>query len=230
MDPNASFEVASRTDRGVSAVGNALSLSSDLPGPALLRALNGASPRIFVTAARPVSPTFRVRRAVAREYRYFGTAPFARPDRVADAAALFQGPVDVRSFGRAVPVTEPAWRTVGSVRVVAEEAGPVIIVRAPSFVWGMVRKVVASLREVDAGRLPLARLHQAITGRARLTVPIAEPEPLVLWDVDFAQDWSFHWAGPNRRQGGWWLQARRESAARNRVLAVLPPSGRPTAG
>ena len=65
---SAKIGVASRTDRGVSAVGNALTLTSAFPPTALLRALNGIEPDIFFTAATAVPESFRVRSAVRRVY------------------------------------------------------------------------------------------------------------------------------------------------------------------
>jgi len=73
-------------------------------------------------------------------------------------------------------------------------------VRAPSFVWGMVRKIIGALREYDAGRLTLARLEAALKGDVRLTLPTVDPEGLVLWDVEYPLPWTLSWTGPNRHQ------------------------------
>ena len=221
IDTGSRVEVASRTDQGVSAVGNALSLRSPLAGPALLRALNGASPRIFFTAATSVPDDFRVRRALSREYRYFVPRAPARPDRFDDAARLFVGSLDVRSFGRSLPASEPVRRTVEFVRYEPTETGGVLVVKAPSFVWGMVRKIVGALREVDSGRVTISRLARALAGEERLTLPIAEAEPLVLWDVEYGLPWQHRWAGPNRHQARWWADARGAAETRRRVLESL---------
>ena len=219
--PGSAVAVASRTDRGVSAVGNALSLSSSLSGASLLRALNGASPRVFFTAATSVPDDFRVRRASSREYRYFFARAPARPDRLDDAARLFVGSVDVRSFGRALPASEPVRRTVEFVRYEPAEPGGVLVVKAPSFVWGMVRKIVGALREIDADRLSLSRLARALAGEERLTLPMAEAEPLVLWNVEYGLPWQYRWNGPNRHQARWWAIARSQVETRRRVLDGL---------
>lgn len=220
-DAGSAVEVASRTDRGVSALGNALTLRSPLAGPALLRALNGASPQIFFSAATSVPDAFRVRRAVSREYRYFFPHALSQPDRLDQAARLFAGSVDVRSFGRALPASEPVRRPVEFVRYEPAETGGVLVVRAPSFVWGMVRKIVGALREIDAGRVTIARLARAIAGEERLTLPIAEAEPLVLWNVEYGLPWQFRWNGPNRHQHRWWADARSRAETRQRLLELL---------
>jgi tRNA pseudouridine38-40 synthase len=202
------LEVASRTDRGVSARANALALDCDLSGPNLLRALNGISPELLFSAASPVAPEFKVRGATRRVYRYFERVPDGGISRWERAARLFAGEIDVRSFGRRIPAKDPCWRRVESVSIRPADRGIAIEVRAPSFVWGMVRKIVAALREHGSGRLTLERLEAATLGRERLTLPMAEPEGLVLWEVEYPFGWAFRWTGPNRHQ------ARRARAAR----------------
>jgi len=201
-DPaSAHLEVASRTDRGVSARANVLAIRSVLPEVALLHRLNAIAPELFFTAVAPASPAFRVRRALRRTYRYFEPGPLSGGAGLDRATRIFEGLVDVRSFGRALPSREPVYRTVESLNVTAVGGGRRIEVRAPSFVWGMVRKIVGALREVEAGRLTLSQLEAAIAGRERLTLPMAEPEGLVLWDVEYdGLDWPTKWPGANRHQ------------------------------
>jgi tRNA pseudouridine38-40 synthase len=215
------LEVASRTDRGVSARANALALRAPTTGTELLRRLNGIDPDLVFTAAAPIPEEFRVRRATRRVYRYYDGGPC--PDAASrDAAArLFVGTVDVRSFGRSIASDAPAWRTVESVVVVPEGEASRIEVRAPSFVWGMVRKIVGALREVDAGRLTLPRLRAALAGTARLTLPMAEPEPLVLWEVEYDRPWTVRWPGPTRAQRAAARTHRHATWARARVLEAL---------
>jgi len=217
----AHLEVASRTDRGVSAVGNAVALTSEVGGNVLLRALNGIAPDIAFTAARVVTESFRVRAATRRVYRYF--EPSGRHDFGAwpEVARRFSGTIDVRSFGRAVSSAAPLWRTIESVTVTSVAGGVVIEIRAPSFVWGMVRKIVAALREVEEGRLPPERLDAALKGEVRLTLPMAEPERLVLWEVEYPDPWEYFWKGPNRHQAAWERGARDGLWSRERFLDSL---------
>jgi tRNA pseudouridine38-40 synthase len=219
----ARLEVASRTDRGVSARGNVLTLECSLPGTALLRALNGIAPDMFFTAAAEVPPEFRVRKATRRTYRYFDVRPVGSALLRQQAVRLFAGPVDVRSFGRDLQRAEPVWRTLDGVEAVPDEKASRIELRAPSFVWGMVRKIVSALREVDEGRLSLARLKAAIDGRVRLSLPLAEPEPLVLWDVEYHLPWTVTWGGPNARQTRYADERRRSLTSRGLVLDSLDP-------
>jgi len=215
------LEVASRTDRGVSARSNALSLRSQLPALSVLRRLNGISPELFFTAITPIPPEFRIRGALRRVYRYFEPGPIVDPVRWTAAAASFHGSVDARSFGRGLPVGTPHWRTVESVEVTPWEAGLMVEVRAPSFVWGMVRKIVGALREHDRGRLPIEDLRAAVQGRKRCTLPMAEPEGLVLWDVEYRIRWELEWSGPNRHQLAFAAAANNALRVRSAVLGAI---------
>ena len=217
----AELEVASRTDRGVSAVGNVLAVTSPRTGPVLLRSLNGISEDLFFTAATPAPDGLRVRAATRRVYRYFEPAGDWDLDRWRATARLFSGEIDVRSLGRGLAPDVPARRLVDHVRV--DHVGPIfsIEIQARSFVWGMVRKIVAALREVDRGRLSPARLAAAIAGRERLTLPLAEPGPLVLWEVQYGISWQFVWNGPTRHQARARAAAEQAFVARGEVLRAL---------
>jgi tRNA pseudouridine38-40 synthase len=217
----AHLEVASRTDRGVSARANALAVFSERPGEALLRGLNGTAPDIFCTAATPIPEEFRLRAALRRVYRYYEPAPPSAVARWQRLSRLFRGAVDVRSFGRGLPGDRPVIRTVESVEVHEAPGGLVVELRAPSFVWGMVRKIVGALRECDRGRLPESRLRAAIEGRERLTLPLAEAERLVLWDVEYPVAWTVRWSGPNRHQSARDVQVQDGLWARAEVLQAL---------
>jgi tRNA pseudouridine38-40 synthase len=224
----AELAVASRTDRGVSARGNALTLSSSLPATGLLRTLNGIAPDIFFTAISEVPVGFSARAATDRRYRYYEPADGHRPEVWQEAATRFRGEVDVRSFGRDLPADHPALRTINAVRV--RRSGTrwlVVDLRAPSFVWGMVRKIIAALRKVDDGTLPLRRLEAALRGEHRLTLPLAEPEGLVLWEVTYPIRWSREWGGPNRTQTRYLGELVRRARLRETVARdlSLPPNG-----
>ncbi len=210
-----------------------MTLTSELHGAPLLRALNGISPEVFFSAAASVPAAFRVRSAARRIYRYY--EPRVDGDRAlwVESARLFHGPVDVRSFGRDIPAGSPCWRDVEEVRVGPRGGGLVVEVRAPSFVWGMVRKIVGGMREVAGGRIPLSRLEAAVLGRERLTLPLAEPEGLVLWDVEYPSiRWRARWSGPNRHQAAYLRRTHEGLARTGAVLASLyrPAGGPPRRG
>jgi len=215
------LEVASRTDRGVSARGNALTLESDLAPGALLRAMNGLAPEIFFTAIARVDESFPVRHAVRRVYRYFEPPGDHDAHRWERVAQLMVGEIDVRSFGRGIPSEHPMIRTVQSIRVASLESGLVVEVTGPSFVWNQVRKMVGALRAVESGKLAPDRLRAAARGERRISLPLAEPDRLVLWDVEFPVEWELRWSGPNRRQRKHWEESLAAMWSRSKILSAF---------
>jgi tRNA pseudouridine(38-40) synthase len=215
------LDVASRTDRGVSARGNALALYSTLSGRGLLGALNGVAPEIFFSAAREVDGSFRPRAARSRTYHYLESDPVGPIEAYRRAASLAVGDLDVRSFGRGLPADRPVVRTVRRFDVVADGAGLRLEIEGPSFVWGMVRKLVAATRSVAAGELGAKEFREALSGGRRLTVALAEPEPLVLWDVEYGQPWAVTADAFRARKSAYFARERRAAVSRVTLLDRL---------
>jgi tRNA pseudouridine38-40 synthase len=216
------LEVASRTDRGVSARGNAFTVESRLSGTAMLRALNSIAPEVRFTAATLVGPEFRVRTPLEREYRYFLPRESAGLEHWRPLLHHFTDrPIDVRSFARGVPADEPCWRILSEVALVPGTDGPFLKVRAPGFLWGMVRKIVAALELVGSGEVGEAELVRALAGRLRLAVPLAPPEPLVLWEVRYDRPWELVRTPFTRAQRRWLADERARTETRQILLPAL---------
>jgi tRNA U38,U39,U40 pseudouridine synthase TruA len=142
------------------------------------------------TAARAVPESFRPRAAAYRVYHYHEVVPRGPLATYRAVARLAEREVDVRSFGRGIPSDRPLRREITRSRVVRDAIGYRFEFQAPSFVWGMVRKLVATVRSVVAGQLPRSAFEDALAGRRRLTLPMAEPAPLVLWEVRYPGRWT----------------------------------------
>lgn len=207
----------------MSARANALALESGLAADSLLRALNGLSPDIFFTAAHAIDPSFSPRHASYRWYRYIEPAGVHDLARWKELIARFVGPVDARTFGRGVPASAAVSRTLTHASVGREGPWFVIDLKAPSFVWGMVRKIVASVRAVENGKVSESALDEAIAGRRRLTLPLAEPERLILWKVGYP--FRFEAALPRYsvRQLRYWDGQLEAATVRSAVLERLRP-------
>src|SRR2546426_1669515 len=99
-DPEtARFQSASRTDRGVSALGNAVAFDTGLRPDAAVRAFNAKSRGVWAWAAAVVPEEFSARRARERWYRYL--LPADHDAEVLDTALrIFEGEHDFRNFTR----------------------------------------------------------------------------------------------------------------------------------
>jgi tRNA pseudouridine(38-40) synthase len=164
-------------------------IPSTLPGPALLRLLNGLAPDIYFSRAHAVTGEFNPRRAESRTYLYLASVHDHDPTVWQRLAARFVRPVDARTFGRGVPLDRPTWRTITEAQVRVEGEWIVLELTAPAFVWGMVRKIVAAIASVEAGDLAVEDLDAAVRGERRLTLPLADPLGLILWEVRYPFSW-----------------------------------------
>jgi len=175
------FQSASRTDRGVSALGNVVAFDAVLPGPAVVRAFNAKARGVWAWAAAEVPPEFNARHARARWYRY-ALPPGHDPERLAAVLALFIGEHDFRNF------TRDRTRTVARIDVATatrEADETALDFRAPSFRWNLVRRVVAAALQVESGACDSKQIELALDGSIRRDFGLAPPEPLTLMDVEY---------------------------------------------
>lgn len=91
----------------------------------------------------------------------------------------------------------------------------------------MVRKMVGSLRQYDTGHLTGDVLRDAIAGRTRITLPMAEPESLVLWDVDAGLRWTYRPPIPAPRQARYFDASIERARIRGTLLRALRADAAP---
>ena len=180
-DPGkAFFRSASRTDRGVSAIGNVIAFDAALRPEAVLGAFNDKARDVWAWAFAAVPDSFHPRHAEERWYRYHLLDPPAT-ERLREAAKLFEGEHDFRWFTSDPPAGPFSLRAVD----VNEAAGGTIIdVRAGSFRRGMVRRIVAAMLTHAEGEVTLEEIEDALRG-TRHDFGLAPAEPLVLMDVRY---------------------------------------------
>ncbi len=173
------FQSASRTDAGVSALGNVVAFDAPLAPPACVRAFNGKARGVWAWAAAAVPEDFSARRARERWYRY-ALLPDHDPEAIDAALLVFVGEHDFRNF------TRDRARTVARIDVATAglEGGEVVLdFRAPSFRWNLVRRIVAAALQVESGRATLEAIERGLAGRGRADLGLAPPEPHTRMDV-----------------------------------------------
>ena len=172
---------AGRTDTGVHASGQVIAFTygGAVPGTRLGRAVNALlPPDVAIRDLRRVPDGFHPRYAARyREYRYTVWNGPRSPLRerhalgvrapldiaaMASAGSVFIGRHDFSAFGGG---DRPPVRTVHMVRVRKEGRLVTIDVQADSFLRGQVRRMVAGLLEVGAGKIDEAALRTALAGR-----------------------------------------------------------------
>lgn len=178
-DPHESFfRSASRTDRGVSAVGNVIAFNTNLAPEAVVGAFNDRSRDVWAWAAAAVPASFHPRHALQRWYRYHILDDLPLP-ALRRAGSLFVGEHDFRSF-----TSDPLKTALTIDEISVTRSAPVILfdIRARTFRRSMVRRIVAATIRHANGESSEAEL-QAALGGSRQDFGIVRPEPLFLMDV-----------------------------------------------
>jgi tRNA pseudouridine38-40 synthase len=192
---------ASRTDAGVSALGQVANFIIDSPIPAenFVKAINHRLPRdIVVTEAVEVDRNFDASgSAKSKLYRYtIFTGKnrnvlrtrncWHRPgslnvEAMNTAAAILVGTHDFKSFAAAADKRDSSIRTVTQCKVTQEEKWIYIDIEADRFLYNMVRNIVGTLVEIGRGRWKLEKITEILEAKDRTTAgPTAPAEGLCL--------------------------------------------------
>ncbi|MFB3852747.1 MAG: tRNA pseudouridine(38-40) synthase TruA [Vicinamibacterales bacterium] len=184
---------AGRTDAGVHALAQVahLDLFTTARPEDLLRQLNGALPRdIVICAVERVPRRFHARHdALSRSYLYqiarrrtaFGkqfvwlVREWLDVERMREAAALFAGRHDFRSFGDAGADGGSTVVVLDRVEIAEEDALILVRVEGSHFIWKMVRRMVGVLVEVGAGRLEPESVASFLSGRSPVPSQVTAP-------------------------------------------------------
>jgi tRNA pseudouridine38-40 synthase len=178
----ARFRSASRTDRGVSALGNVVAFCTDFQQRGLLRAMNSASELVYFYGIAAVPMSFSPRRASRRWYRYFLPYEDQDMEAVQDCAALFIGTHDFRRFCKGDE--RSPLKKVDQVEVFRVGETIVIDIKAREFLRNMVRRMVAAISEVGSGNATIQEVGRALQGKDK-SFGLAPSEPLCLMDVEY---------------------------------------------
>ncbi len=200
------IKAASRTDAGVSALGQVVNFKIDSPIPTerLAQAITQRLPRdIEVTEAIEVDDSFEPSAsAKSKLYRYTiftgkkrnvlqSRNCWNRPGRLdieamERAAKLLIGTNDFKSFAAAADKRESSIRTVIQCQVTQEDKWIYINIEADRFLYNMVRNIVGTLVEIGRGRWQVEKINEIIKARDRTAAgPIAPAEGLCLMWIKY---------------------------------------------
>jgi tRNA pseudouridine38-40 synthase len=197
---------ASRTDAGVSALGQVANFLIDSPIPTenFVKAINHRLPKdIVVTEAVEADKTFDASAsAKSKLYRYTIFAGkkqnvlktrncWHRPAALdiaamAAAAKLLIGEKDFKSFASAADTRENSVRTIFRCDVTAEDDWVYVDVQGDGFLYNMVRNIVGTLVEIGRGKWKPEKINQILEAKNRTAAgPIAPAEGLCLMWIKY---------------------------------------------
>jgi len=197
---------ASRTDAGVSALGQVALFQIDSPIPTenLAKAItHRLPPDIAVTEAVEVPQGFDVISAVkSKLYRYTIFTGTVRPvlqirhcwylpekleiAAMAEAAKILIGKKDFKSFAAAADNRETSVRTIFRCDVTSDGNWVYVDVEGDGFLYNMVRNIVGTLVEVGVGRMNPGKIPQILKAKDRTAAgPIAPAQGLCLMWIKY---------------------------------------------
>jgi tRNA pseudouridine38-40 synthase len=179
------YRGSSRTDKGVSALGNLISIRTSFPVASLCSAVNSEMDGVWAYSAVIVPDEFNPRAAIQRWYRYY--LPKSDQDRklMSSYARRFVGVHDFSGYAR--KDKRNPMRKIDSIEV--SDAGMFYVMdfRAESFLWNMVRRIVWMVSEGSSGRMPSETIGPD-PAKKPIRVGLAPAEYLVLMDIDCGID------------------------------------------
>jgi tRNA pseudouridine38-40 synthase len=197
---------ASRTDAGVSALGQVatIEIDSSIPTENLAKAITDRLPEdIVVSEAVEVPGDFDVVTDVkSKLYRYTIFTGKVRPvleirnlwhlpvkldiDAMNKAATYLVGQHDFKSFASAADMRESSVRTVFRCDIRRKDQKLYFDVEGDGFLYNMVRNMVGTLVEVGTGRWEPERVKQALEAKDRTRAgPIAPAQGLCLMWINY---------------------------------------------
>jgi len=186
------FRTASRTDRGVSALGNVCAFDTACSKKTIFNMLTKDKSDVFIYGVQSVQPDFYPRHAKRREYRYYLRRNDLDVDSLLSAAELFTGEHNFQNFARVEPLKTPV-RTIDNIVIIEKKDFLILDFYAQTFLWNQIRRIVSALEKRAKGVLSGEQIRAALEHpEAKVDFQIASPESLILKDVIY--DFSFEYS------------------------------------
>ena len=188
---DANFQSASRTDKGVSAIGNVIAFDTDFRCDEILLAVNAHLKEIWFYGIKEVKSSFKPRYAKQRWYRYYLFDEGKDLKSMEEVANVFLGMYDFSNFARMEEGKNPV-RTLDTIEISKEEDIIILDFKAQSFLWQMIRRIVKAMMDATQGKISLGDIHKALTGKQKMDFGMAPTKPLILMDVRYDFDFNIN--------------------------------------
>jgi tRNA pseudouridine38-40 synthase len=178
-----SFRSASRTDKGVSALGNVIAFNTDSPKECIFQELQKGLTNILVYGIKEVAPDFFPRQAKIRIYRYYLNSNNLDVSELLSTASSFTGEHNFGNFARIEEFKEPI-RTIDNIIVTEKNKFLILDFYAQTFLWHQIRRIVSAIEKVGHGILDKECINEALNNpNKKVDFGLAPSYPLILLDV-----------------------------------------------
>ncbi len=174
---------ASRTDKGVSALGNVIAFNTDSYKERIFQEMKEDLTDILVYGIKDVEQDFYPRYAKRRTYRYYLKNENLEIDGVLSAAASFAGEYNFSNFARTEEFKDPV-RTIDNIIVTNQDDFFIMDFYAQTFLWNQVRRIVSAIQKMGIGKIEKEQIIEALHNpNKKVDFGLASAEPLILRDI-----------------------------------------------
>jgi len=185
----AQFRFASRTDKGVSALGNVIAFNTSLSPNMVIDSLQQDFTDILVVGIAVVDSDFYPRHARNRIYKYYLKKNDAEMTSLLSTLSLFTGYHSFVNFARVETGKNP-FRTIDHIIVSKDKGFYVIEFSAQTFLWQQIRRIISAVILVENDKITKEDICTALESSEKLyDFRVADAQPLFLQDVVY--DFSF---------------------------------------
>ncbi|MCK5112919.1 MAG: tRNA pseudouridine(38-40) synthase TruA [Thermoplasmatales archaeon] len=174
---------ASRTDKGVSALGNVIAFNTDSYKERIFQEMKEDLTDILVYGIKDVEQDFYPRYAKRRTYRYYLKNENFEIDEVLSAAASFAGEYNFSNFARTEEFKDPV-RTIDNIIVTNQDDFLIMDFYAQTFLWNQVRRIVSAIQKMGKSKIEKEQIIEALHNpNKKVDFGLAPAEPLILRDI-----------------------------------------------
>jgi tRNA pseudouridine38-40 synthase len=183
---SSSYRLSSRTDRGVSALGNIISIDTEFPRKQLPKAINSMARDLWCTGTCDLPKDLDVRRAVGRTYAYYLHDEGQDLAAMQKACKLLVGKHDFSYYAR-LDGRNPV-RTITAFKMRRKDTVLEFLISGESFLWNQVRRMVWAVDRVGRGSSSPSNISPEHFSLRKIGAAPAENLVLVKVDIGYPFD------------------------------------------
>ena len=185
------FRSASRTDKGVSALGNVIAFNTLLTKNFVFKKLKNNKKDILFYGIKNVEQDFYPRYAKIRAYSYYLKKQDFDIDKILEIALVFIGEYNFSNFAKVEQDKNPI-RTIENIVLTEQDYFLIIDFYAQTFLWHQIRRIISAIGKFGKKKLTKEEIEYALKNPyKKVDFGLAPSEPLILKDVvyDFEFDY-----------------------------------------
>ena len=177
------FRSASRTDKGVSALGNVIAFNTEKNVDYLIDEINDSLHHIVFYGKKRVEDSFYPRHASQRIYHYYVNKDDIDIEILQLIVPLFIGSFNFSNFARVESYKNPV-RSIDNINIIDFESFFILEFCAQTYLWHQIRRIVSAILKVKKQKNTKQEIMYALTHpEKQYDFGVASPEQLILNDI-----------------------------------------------